>query len=98
MSLPLSNNQEDRELCQIQLHRLTMALLEKQFTSFGLTQTLHRFVPQKANRLSINPYNHAIARYMNGTVFKDDKKTNPQLFEKLFIKSQYVFFINCMNK
>ena len=63
-SFPLYNNQEDNDLCQTRLHHLTTALHEEQFTTIGLTQTLNSFVAQKANRSSINHYDHAIARYM----------------------------------
>ena len=61
-------------------------------------QTLNRFVAQKANRFCINHYNHAIARYIEDTFLEDDTNANPQLTETFFIKSQYVFVINCMNK
>ena len=94
LSLPLYNNQEGNELCQTRLHHLTTAIHEKQFTTIGLTQTLNRFVAPKANRFSINHYDHAIARYMENTCLK----TNPQKTEKFFIKSQYVIVINCMKK
>ena len=98
LSLPLYNNQEDNELCQTRLYHLSTALHEKQLTTIGLTQTLNRFVAQKANRFSINHYDHAIARYIEVTYLEDNKNTNPQVTENFFIKSQYVFVINCMNK
>ena len=97
LSLPLYNNQEDSELCHTRLYHVTTALHEKQFTAIGLTQTLNRFVAQKANRFSINHYDHPIARYMEATFLEDDTNASPQLSEKFFIKSQYVFVINCMN-
>ena len=98
LSIPLYNNQEDNEICQIQLHNLTTALHENKFTTIGLTQTRNRFVAQKANRFSINHCDHAIARYMEDTFSEDDENTNPQLTEKFFIKSQNVFVIFCMNE
>ena len=39
---------------------------------------------KKANRVSINHYNHAIARYMEDTVIEEDEYSNPQLTEKIF--------------
>ena len=46
--------------------------------------------------------NHSIyekhALDMEDTFLEDDTKTNPQIAEIFFIKSQYVFAINCMNK
>ena len=67
LSLPLYNNQEDNDLCQSRIDHLATALHEKQFTTIGLTQTLNRFVAQKANQFSINHYDHATARYMEDT-------------------------------
>ena len=58
LSLPLYNNPDDNELCQTRLYHATTALHEKQFTIIGLKQTLNRFTAQKANRLSINHYDH----------------------------------------
>ena len=97
-SLLLYNNPKNNELCQTRLHHLTTALHEKQFTTIGLTQTLKRFVAQKANRFSIIHYDPAVARYMDDTFLEDDKNNKSQLIEKCFIKSQYVFVINCMKK
>ena len=34
---------------------------------------------------------------MEDTLSEDDTNANPQLTEKIFIKPQYVFVINCMN-
>ena len=70
----------------------------KEFTTIGLTKTLSRLAAQKANRFSNNQYVHAIARYMEDTFLEDDTNANPQLTEKLFIRSQDVSTINCMNK
>ena len=52
----------------VPLHHLTTTLHEKQFTIIVLNQTLNRFVAQKANRLFINHYDHAIARSMEETL------------------------------
>ena len=35
---------------------------------------------------------------MESTFLEDDAKDNPQQTEQLFIRSHYVFTINCMNK
>ena len=98
LSIPFYINPDDNELCHTRLHHLTAALHEKQFTTIGLTQTLNRFITQKANRFSINHYDHAIARYMENTFLGDDTNANPQLTENFFLISLYVFVINCMNK
>ena len=72
LSLPLYNNPDDNNLCQTRLYHLTTALHEKHFTTIGLTQTITRFTAQKANRFSINHYDHAIAR-SNEDFFLDDE-------------------------
>ena len=64
----------------------------------GLTQIVKRFVAQRANQFSINHDDHANTRYMEDQFFEDNKNTNPQLTEIFFIKSQFIFVINCMNK
>ena len=97
LSLPLYNKPDDNELCHTRLHHLTTELHEKQFTAIGLTKTLSRFTAQKANRFSINQYDHAIARYMGDTFLEDDTNANPQLTEIFFKRSQDVSNINCMN-
>ena len=51
--------------------------MKKQFSTIGLTQTLNRFVAQKANRFSFNHDNHPIALYVEDT---KDESTNPQNF------------------
>ena len=86
------------ELCQTGLNHLTTALHEKQFTTIGLNQTLTRFTAQKANSFSINHYDHAIAGPYEDIFSNDDTNANTQLTEKFFIKSSYVFTINCMNE
>ena len=92
------NNPADNEICQSRLHQPTKALHEKQFTTIGLTQTSNSFVAQKANRMSIKQYDHAIGRYMENTVIEEDENTSTQLTEKIFIKSEHVFVINSMKK
>ena len=77
LSLPLYNNQEDNEFCHTRLHHLTTALHEKQFTTIEQTQTLKRFVAQKANHFSINYYDHANARFMEDTFLEDDTNATP---------------------
>ena len=98
LSLPLYNNPDDNELCQNRLYHLTTALHKKQFTTIGLNQTLTRFFTQKANRFSINQYDHAIARPNEDIFSNDDTNANHQLTEKFFIKSSYIFTINCLKK
>ena len=96
--LPLYNNPDDNKLSQTRLYHLTTALHEKQFTTIGLNQTLNRFTAQKVNRYSINHYDYAIARPNEDIFSNDDTNANPQLTEKFFIQSFYVFTTNRINK
>ena len=98
LSLPLCNNPDKKDLCHIRLYHLATALHEKQFTTIGLNQTLNRFTVQKANRFSNKHYDHAIALPNEDNFLDDDTNANPQLAEKFFFKSQYVFPINCLKK
>ena len=98
LAFPLYNNPADTEKCQSRLHNLTTAHHEKQFKTLELTQTTDSFVAQKANRISINHYDHAIARYMEDTATEDDPNTGPQLIENFFVESEYVFLLDNMNQ
>ena len=98
LSLPLYNIPGDNELCHTLLYHLTTALTEKQFTNIGYNQTLTRFTAPKANRFSIGHYDHSITRANEDTFLDDGINTNPQLTEKFFIKSRYVFTLNSMIK
>ena len=98
LSLPLFNNPDDNELCSTRLYHLTPALQEKHFTDIGYNQTLTRFTAQKANRFSIDQYDHGIARSNAAIFLDDDTNANTQLAENFLMKSRYAYTINCMNK
>ena len=54
LTLPLSNNPHDNEVCSTQLYLLTTALTPKQFTQIGYRQSLIKFTAHKLmNILSI---------------------------------------------
>ena len=48
----------------------------------------------RANRLSINHYDHAVTSYIEDTPHEDNPITNPQLTEKFFIRSKYIFHLD----
>ena len=73
LALRLYDNAEDNGINQSPFHQLTTALHEIYFTAIGLPQTLNRLVAQKANRFSINHYDHAMGRYMEDTVLEEDE-------------------------
>ena len=91
-------NPTDNELCDSLIQKLTTALHLNQFTAIGLNQTLNRFIAQKANRLSINHYDHTGTRYMEDSPYDDDPNINPQLTEKFFINSKYFLQLDSTNK
>ena len=67
-------------------------------TTTGRNQTLNRFIATRANIFYINHDVHAITRYMEDTAIEDEPNTSTQLTEFFFIKSEYVFNIDCTNK
>ena len=77
-----------------QLHLLTTALTTKQFTQIGYKQSLIRFTAPKTNEYSIDHYDHNIIRPNEDIFLNDDKFANPQLTEKFFFKTPYVFTLN----
>ena len=98
LSLPLYNTPDDNELCQTQLYHLATTLSAKQFTNIGYNQSLTKFTAPKANRFSIDHYDHSITR-ANGDIFLgDDRNANPQITEKFLIYTRYVFTLNSLNK
>ena len=77
----MKNNPEDNELCNSIIHQLTTALNANHFTTIELGQTLNRFIAPRANRFSINNYDHAVTRYMEDTPKEDDPNINPDYRE-----------------
>ena len=57
LSLPLYNNPDDNELCQIRLYYITASLHEKQFTTIELNQTdsLHKKLTKFQFTIMITP-------------------------------------------
>ena len=88
------NNRTDNELCDSLILQLTTALHLNHFITIGWNQTLNRVIAQKANRFSINHYDHTVTRYMENSPYDDDPNINPQLTEKFFIKSVYFFHLD----
>ena len=94
LSLPLYNTPYDNKQCSIQLYLLTTALTPKQFTQIGYEQSLIRFTAPKTNEYIIDHYDHHIQRLNEDTFLNDNKFASPQLTEKFFIKTPYVFTFN----
>ena len=98
LSLSLNNTPSDNEQCSNQLYLLTTALTIKQITQIGYKQSLIRFTAPKTNEYSIDHYDDHIIRPNEDIFLNDDKFANPQLTEKFFIKTPYVFSLNTWDK
>ena len=76
------------------LYRLTTTLTPRQFTYVGYKKLLKIFTAPRANEFAIEYNNHNIIRPNLDQFFDEDRFANPQLTEKFFIKTSYVFTLN----
>ena len=97
LSLPLYNTPHDNEVCVTQLYLLTTALTPEQFTHIGYKQSLIKFTAPEPNKYSIEYYNHNIIRPNEDIFLNNDPFANPQLAEKFFVKTLYIFTLNTLN-
>ena len=67
-------------------------------TQIGYKQSLIKFTAPKTNKYSIDHYNRHIIRPNEDFFLNDNKFANPQLTEKFFIKTLYVFTLNTLDK
>ena len=67
-------------------------------TQIGYKQSLIKITAPKTNKYSIDHYDHHIIRPYEDIFLNDDKFANPQLTEKFFIKTPYVFTLNTLDK
>ena len=98
LTLPLYNTTIDIERNKDELFRLTTALTPRQFTYVGHKKLLKTFTAPRANDYSIEYYDHNIIRSNQDQFLYDDKFANPQITEKFFIKSSYIFTLNILDK
>ena len=63
-----------------------------------LNQTLNRFFAQKANRYSIDHYDHTVVGYMENSPNDTGPNVSAQQTEKFFIKPEYTFNIDSTNR
>ena len=98
LSLPLHNIQQDIERNKSELFRLATALTSRQFTYLGFKKLLKTFTAPQANEYSIEYYGHNIIRPNQDQFFDDDQFANPQLTEKFFIKTSYLFTLSILDK
>ena len=98
LCLPLSNTHIDIERNQDMLYRLTTPLTYRQFTYIGYKKSLKRYTAPRANELTLEYYDHNIIRSNQDQFLDDDRFANPQLTEKFFIKTPYVFTLNIFDR
>ena len=80
------------------LYRLTTALTLRQFTYVGFKKLLEEYTAPRANDLTIEYYDHNIIRPNQDLFLDDDRFANPQLTEKFFISTPYIFTLNIFDK
>ena len=96
--LPLRNTTKDIERRRNELFTLTTSLTPRQFTYVGYKKLLKTLSAARANDYSFEYYDHNIIRSNQDQFLDDDKFANPQITEKFFIKSSYIFTLNILDK
>ena len=98
LCLPVTNTHGDIEKNKNMLYRLTATLTPKQFASVGYKKLLKTFIAPRANEYTIEYYVHNIIRTNQDQFLDEDRFANPQLTEKIFIKTSYVFTLNIFDR
>ena len=80
------------------LYKLTTALTPRQLTYVGFKKLLKSFTAPRANDLTLEYYDHNIIRPNHDQFLDDNRFANPQLTEKFFIKTPYLFTLNIFDK
>ena len=98
LCLPLSNTHIDIERNKDMLYRLTTPLTHRQFTYIGYKKSLKTYTAPRANEYTLEYYDHNIIRTNQDQFLDDDRFANPQITEKFFIKTPYVFTLNIFDR
>ena len=98
LCLPLSNTHIDIERNKDMLYRLTAPLTPRQFTYIGYKKSLKTYTAPRANEYTLEYYDHNIIRTNQDQFLDDDRFANPQITEKFFIKTPYVFTLNIFDR
>ena len=98
LCLPLANTTENIQRNKNILYRLTTSLTPRQFTYVGYKKLLKTFTAPRANDFSIEYYDHNIICPNQDQFLDEDRFANPQLTEKFFIKTSYVFTLNIFDR
>ena len=92
--LPLTNTHDSIEKNKDMLYRLFTPVTPRHFTYVGYKKLLKTFTAPRANEFAIEYYDHNIIRPNQDQFLDEDRFANPQLTEKIFIKTSYVFTLN----
>ena len=98
LCLPLSNTHIDIERNTDMLYRLTTPLTPRQFTYVGYKKSLKTHTAPRANEYTLEYYDHNIIRANQDQFLDDDRFANPQITEKFFIKTPYIFTLNIFDR
>ena len=98
LCLPLTNTSIDTDRNKDMLYRLTTPLTTRQFTYVGYKKSLKIHTAPRANEYTLEYYDHNIIRANQDQFLDDDRFANPQITEKFFIKTPYVFTLNIFDR
>ena len=98
LCLPLINTPQEIERNKNDIFRLNTALTPRQFTHVGYQKLSKMFTAPRANEYSIEHYDHNIIRPNQDQFLDDDKFADPQLNEKFFIRTPYIFTLSSIDK
>ena len=98
LCLPLTSTSIDIERNKDMLYQLTTPLTARQFTYVGYKKSLKIHTAPRANEYTLEYYDHNIIRANQDQFLDDDRFANPQITEKFFIKTPYVFTLNIFDR
>ena len=98
LCLPLSSTSIDIERNKDMLYQLTTPLTARQFTYVGDKKSLKIHTAPRANEYTLEYYDHNIIRANQDQFLDDDRFANPQITEKFFIKTPYIFTLNIFDR
>ena len=98
LCLPLTNTSIETDRNKDMLYRLTTPLTARQFTYVGYKKSLKIHTAPRANEYTLEYYDHNIIRANQDQFLDDDRFANPQITEKFFIKTPYVFTLNIFDR
>ena len=98
LCLPLSSTSIDIDRNKDMLYQLTTPLTARQFTYVGYKKSLKIHTAPRANEYTLEYYDHNIIRANQDQFLDDDRFANPQITEKFFIKTPYIFTLNIFDR